>query len=98
MRALWAAGRYPRPAVSPIELVGLIVVVLALIPVVWLKARIVRSGELAQEWGLPEDDDARAEIERIFPGATKPSPKDEPRGGDRALSDSGDAASGFRGA
>jgi hypothetical protein len=32
----------------------------------------VSSGELAQEWGEPDEEDAKAEIESIFPGATKP--------------------------
>jgi hypothetical protein len=50
-----------------IAVFGLIVVRLA-----WLKARIVSSGELSQAWGMPDDEDAKAEIESIFPGATKP--------------------------
>lgn len=50
----------------------MVVLVLGLIGVVIFKARIVSSGELSREWGMPDDDEARAEIERIFPGATWP--------------------------
>lgn len=46
--------------------------VVATVGVLWLKTRPVRNGTLAQAWGLPEDDEARAEIESIFPGATRP--------------------------
>ena len=46
---------------------------------IWLKARLVSSGELSQAWGMPDDDDAKAEIESIFPGATKPLGEGEGR-------------------
>jgi hypothetical protein len=59
--------------VNPLEAAGILAIVLLIVvPLVWLKARIVSSGELAQEWGEPDEEDAKAEIESIFPGATKP--------------------------
>jgi len=61
-----------------LEWVGVIAVVIVVgVPLIWLKARIVSSGELSQEWGMPDDEDAKAEIERIFPGATKPLSEDD---------------------
>jgi hypothetical protein len=65
--------------VSAPEVAGIIAVfVLIVVPLVWLKARVVSSGELSQAWGMPDDEDAKAEIESIFPGATKPLGNEEP--------------------
>ncbi len=44
----------------------------ALYGVLWLKTRPVRNGTLGQAWGMRDGDEARAEIESIFPGATRP--------------------------
>jgi hypothetical protein len=49
------------------------------VPLIWLKARVVTSGELSQAWGMPDDADAKAEIESIFPGATAPLADDQER-------------------
>jgi hypothetical protein len=43
-----------------------------IIGALWLAARPSRNGTLAQEWGQLDDDEAREEIESVFPGATKP--------------------------
>ena len=65
---------------SLLDLAGIVAVfVVIVVPLVWLKARIVSSGELAQEWGEPDEEDAKAEIEAIFPGATKPLAEGEQR-------------------
>jgi hypothetical protein len=62
------------------EAAGIVVIfVVVIVPLMWLKGRIVSSGELSQEWGMPDDDDAKAEIESIFPGATKPLEDGEKR-------------------
>ncbi len=42
----------------------------AVVGVIWLRTRPMRNGTLSQAWGQPDDEDARAEIERIFPGST----------------------------
>jgi hypothetical protein len=63
-----------------LDVAGIIAVfVVIVVPLVWLKARIVSSGELAQEWGEPDEADAKADIEAIFPGATKPLAEGEER-------------------
>jgi hypothetical protein len=63
-----------------LDVAGIVVLFVVIgIPLIWLKARIVSSGELSREWGTPDDDDARAEIESIFPGATKPLEPGEER-------------------
>jgi hypothetical protein len=63
---------------SALEWVGVIAVVIVVgVPLVWLKARVVSSGELSQAWGMPDDEDAEAEIERVFPGTTKPLSEDD---------------------
>ncbi len=45
---------------------------LGLLGAIWLAARPSRNGTLAQAWGQLDDDEAKQEIESIFPGATKP--------------------------
>jgi hypothetical protein len=66
--------------VNPLEVLGILAIfVVVVVPLVWLKARIVSSGELGQEWGEPDEADAKAEIESIFPGATKPWAEGEER-------------------
>jgi hypothetical protein len=42
------------------------------IAALWLAARPSRNGTLAQAWGQLDDDEAKEEIESVFPGATKP--------------------------
>jgi hypothetical protein len=42
-----------------------------IIGALWLAARPSRSGTLAQAWGQLDDDEAKQEIESVFPGATK---------------------------
>lgn len=49
---------------------GTVALAIALLFVLWLKARVVSSGELSREWGMQDDAEAKAEIERISPGAT----------------------------
>jgi hypothetical protein len=62
------------------EIAGIIAIfVLIVVPLVWLKARIASSGELSQAWGMLDDEGAKAEIESIFPGATKPLGEGEKR-------------------
>ena len=39
---------------------------------IWLAARPSRTGALAQAWGQLDDDEAKQEIEQVFPGATEP--------------------------
>lgn len=43
-----------------------------LIAALWFAARLSRNGTLAQAWGQLDDDEARQEIESVFPGTTKP--------------------------
>jgi len=43
-----------------------------IIGALWLAARPSRNGTLAQAWGQLDDDEAKQEIESVFPGATKP--------------------------
>jgi hypothetical protein len=63
-----------------LDVAGIVAVfVVIVVPLLWLKARMVSSGELAQEWGEPDEEDAKAEIEHIFPGATKPLAEGEER-------------------
>jgi hypothetical protein len=44
-----------------------------IIGALWLAARPSRNGTLAQAWGQLDDDEAKQEIESVFPGATKPA-------------------------
>jgi hypothetical protein len=44
----------------------------ALCGAIWLGARPSRTGALAQAWGQLDDDEAKQEIEQVFPGATQP--------------------------
>lgn len=44
----------------------------ALCGAIWLAARPSRTGALAQAWGQLDDDEAKQEIEQVFPGATEP--------------------------
>jgi hypothetical protein len=53
--------------VSTVVLAGL-----GIIGAIWLAARPSRNGTLAQAWGQLDDDEAKQEIESVFPGATKP--------------------------
>jgi hypothetical protein len=49
------------------------------IGVLWFAARPSRNGTLAQAWGQLDDDEAKQEIESVFPGATEPlGPPSEP--------------------
>ncbi len=58
-------------SILPIALT-IIVAVPALIGAIWIAARPSRNGALAQEWGQLDDDEAKEEIEAVFPGATEP--------------------------
>lgn len=58
---------------------GTVALAIALLFVLWLKARVVSSGQLSREWGMQGDAEAKAEIERISPGATKPLEAPGPR-------------------
>ncbi|HEY6468593.1 MAG TPA: hypothetical protein VI434_02385 [Candidatus Dormibacteraeota bacterium] len=63
-----------------LDVAGIVAVfVVIVIPLLWLKARIVSSGELGQEWGEPDEADAKADIEAVFPGATEPLAESEER-------------------
>jgi hypothetical protein len=53
--------------VSTVVLAGL-----GIIGAIWLAARPSRNGTLAQAWGQLDDDEAKQEIESVFPGATTP--------------------------
>jgi hypothetical protein len=45
-----------------------------IIGALWLAARPSRDGTLAQAWGQLDDDEAKQEIESVFPGATTVGP------------------------
>jgi len=64
-----------------IDVVAALVVIIPLAGLyIWWQARIVRTGSLGREWGTRDEDEAREEMERLFPGSTRePTPERPPR-------------------
>jgi hypothetical protein len=50
--------------------VTVVVAGLAALGAIWIAARPSRDGTLARAWGQLDDDEARDEIESVFPRAT----------------------------
>ena len=66
------------------DLGAIALICLGMVGALWLATRPMRNGTFGHLWGMPDDDEAREEMERMFPGSADAGTEE---GADRARSD-----------